>query len=289
MCAKEAVIKTDLELLQRLPYKQMTISQIARELGKSLSWTSERVSHLKKLGLIDVEKKGLSNFVAISSNPVGKSLSLLMTESSYLNLNKILTGSGLLMLPLLLEPGSQPKDISTKVSRSLRTVKDALVRWNSMGVVILDGNTGLYSLNQKQNYLIEFVKAYSEFRNKRLLEEIFPEAIMVWQWRDDFLFSTPHQIAHPKFVAAAVSRLDQFGCKIVHTSHYYFYSPNVDTVSEEEAFSQAMKIHPGNPRISRLVKDALKDGTIKKAVLRHYAKKYDIVAIIDQKQKNNEG
>lgn len=180
MRTKEAVIKTDLELLQRLLYKQMTISHIARELEKSLSWTSERVSHLKKLGLIDVGKKGLSNFVAISSNPVGKSLSLLMTESAYLNLDKILTGSGLLILPLLLEPGYKPKDLSIRISRSLRTVKDTLVRWKSMGVVILDEKTGLYSLNPRQTYLVEFVKAYSELRNKSLLEEAFPEAIIIW-------------------------------------------------------------------------------------------------------------
>ncbi len=276
MCAKEAVIKTDLELLQRLLYKQMTISQIARELGKSLSWTSERVSHLRRMGLIDVEKRGLSKFVTISANPLGKSLSLLMTESSHLNLNKILTGSGLLILPLLLEPGYKPKDISTKVSRSLRTVKDALVRWNSMGVVISDKKTGTYSLNARQKYLIEFVKAYSEFRNRTLLEELIPEAIMVWQWRDEFLFSIPYQIDNPKFIAAAASRLDELGCEILHTSHYYFYSPKLDEVSKEEAFVQAIKIDSENPRIFRLLRAAIKDNSIKNRIIQYYAKKYDI-------------
>jgi len=149
---KEGLIKTDLEVLQLVLYKKMNITRIATELGKSLSWTSECVSHLAEIGLIDVEKKGISKFVTLSSNSLGKNLSLLMTESTHLNLNKILTGSGLLILPLLLEPGSKPEDISVRVSRSLRTIKDALVRWNSMGVVILEKKTGLYLLNQRQNY-----------------------------------------------------------------------------------------------------------------------------------------
>lgn len=281
---KEGLIKTDLEVLQLVLYKKMNITRIATELGKSLSWTSECVSHLAEMGLIDVEKKGISKFVTLSSNSLGKNLSLLMTESTHLNLNKILTGSGLLILPLLLEPGSKPEDISVRVSRSLRTIKDALVRWNSMGVVILAKKTGLYSLNQRQNYLLQFVLAYSEFRNKSMQKELISDAIMVWQWREEFLVFIPYQIEHPQFIAAAASRLDELGYEILHTSHYYFYSPKLDKVSKEEAFVQTIKTNPENPRIFRLLREGIKDNMIKKKNIQDYAKKYGIEAIIDHKE-----
>lgn len=279
---KEKISKTDLEVLRLLLYDTLRISQIASNLGISLSWASECVSHLASMGLLEVKKKGISRFVAFSSNHLGKSLALLMAETPHLNLNKILTGSGLVILPLLLEPGSQPQEISFRVSRSLRTVKDALARWTSMGIAILDKKTGIYHLNPRQKYLIQFVQAYSELRNATILKETNPKALIVWQWRDEFLCSSPRHIDHPQFITAATSRLDEFWYELVHTSHYYFYSPKLQAVSKEEAFVQAIKVNPDNPRIFRLLKQALEDNSITKAGIRYYSKKYDIEENIDK-------
>ena len=281
---KEKISATDLEVLQLLLYDNtLNISQIASKLAISLSWASECVSHLASMGLLEVKKTGISRFVSFSSNPLAKKLSLLMAESPHLNLNKILTGSGMLILPLLLEPGYPPQEIARRVSRSLRTVKDALARWTSMGVAILDKKTGIYYLNPRQKYLIQFVKAYAESRNTALLKDTYPEALIVWQWRDEFLVSSPRHIDHPKFRTAATSRLVEFGYDIIHTSHYYFYTPQLLTVSKAEAFVQSIKVNPDNPRIFRLLTNALDEHTITKKDIRYYAKKYQVKAIINQK------
>lgn len=91
----------------------------------------------------------------------------------------------------------------------------------------------------------------------------------------------PHPVDHPKCITAAASRLEELGCSIVHTSHYYFYSPTMDKVSKEEAFIQTIKITPENPRIFRLLRDAIKDKSVKKGVILYYAKKYSVEAIIE--------
>jgi predicted transcriptional regulator len=267
---------TDLEILQQVLYEGKTLSEIAQSLRTSLPAISNHVKHLASMNLIDIQKKGKYKSIKISSSPIGESLFLVMTESSYLNLKRILTGSGLLILPLLLKPGSKTEEISKKISRSVRTVKNTISRLREMGIVILDKNNHNYMLNYNQKYLTQFIEIYSEFKNKTLLREFYHDAVIVWQWRDEFMFSIPYQIDNPRFITAGVSRLDELGYKLFHTINYYFKSPELKGVSKEEAFAQALYIDQKNPRIVRLVNEAIRDNKVDRDKFKYYSEKYKI-------------
>jgi hypothetical protein len=277
----EKLSNTDLEILKQVLYERKTLSDIAHGLGKSLPVISRHVKHLAHMNLIDIQKREKYKSIKISSSPLGEGLFLLMTESSYLNLGKILSGSGLLILPLLLRPGSKTEEISKKISRSLRTVKNTIARWRELGIVILDKNSYKYMLNYNHKYLTQFIEVYSEFKNKTLLRDFYHDAVIVWQWRDEFMFSIPYQIDNQRFISAGVSRLDELEYNLFHTIHYYFKSPEVMRVSKEEAFAQALYIDPKNPRIVRLVNDAIRDNKIDMHKFNYYVEKYKIQGMID--------
>jgi predicted transcriptional regulator len=283
---KNKLNRTELKIFRLLLHNKPTITNIASKLNLSLSWTSECIDHLEDLGFIDVEKRGISKYVFISSKPPGEKLSLLMNENDNLDLNKILIGLKLKILPLLLRPGSNIKEISKKTSLSKETINNSLKLWKSMGIARFDKQTKMYSINSRQIYLIQFVIKYSEFINQEFLKEHLPNAIMIWQWRDEFLFSYPSHIKKSQFIEAALTRLDNSGYELLHVSQYYFYSPGLKNVSKEEAFVQSIKIDPNNPRILKLLRNAFDKKEVNRKQISKYARKYGLITKLEKEVYN---
>jgi predicted transcriptional regulator len=271
---KDKLKKTELKILMSILKEPRTISQLAHALGKDLSWISRNVDHLQKLGFAVRKRKGKSVFVSIVNNPIGDSFATLISEESMLNIDRILTGSGLKILPLLLKPGYGADEIAQRSSLSLRTVKGLLSQWRKMGVVTL--KKGVYVINERHKPLINFVKYFSYHTIIRYLKDSYPDAIIVWHWRDEFIFSLEQPLQDNRFVSAATTRLYELKYEIIAHKEYYFHNPLVKTLSEEEALIQSYFLNPGNPRIPRLIKKAMKKGKIEKETLLEFARKYGL-------------
>ena len=134
---KDRLNKTDLKILMSILKGSRRISQLADALSKDSSWFSRNVNHLQELGFVMEKGAGRSVSVTIITNPLGDSFSALISEEPMLNIERILTGSGLKILPLLLIPGNSANEIVQRSSLSLRTVKGILSLWRKMGVVTL--------------------------------------------------------------------------------------------------------------------------------------------------------
>lgn len=272
----ERINRTEIMILRAVLGQRATISMIATSIGKSLSYTSECIDHLRALELIAVDDRGLSHFVTVSMNSLGERLALLMTEHAHLNFDRILSGPGLLFLPLLLPPGMKRIEIARRTHRSTRTVRDALNRWKGMGVAVHDTETKRFMLNPNQHYLIAFVAEYSTYHNRRMLRELFPEALIVWQDRDEFIFSIPYPIDHPNFRPAASSRLAELNYDVIATSNYYLYDPQTAGISEAEALVQTIRLHPENPRPFRFIREAIQNNRVNPADIVPLAEKYGV-------------
>jgi len=117
---KDKINKTEVIILKYILKEPQTISHLADALGKDISWISRNVNHLQELGFAMMKREGKSVFVSIVKNPLGESFSTLISEEPMLNIEKILTCSGLRILPLLLNPGNSAKEIVQRSSLSLR-------------------------------------------------------------------------------------------------------------------------------------------------------------------------
>jgi DNA-binding transcriptional ArsR family regulator len=271
---RDKLNKTELKILIYIIKEPRTISQLADALGKDSSWISRSVNHLQELGFVVVKRKGKSVYVAIINNPLGDSFHSLISEEPMLNIERILTGSGLKILLLLLNPGYSANKIVQRSSLSLRTVKGLLSLWRKMGVVTL--TKGLYVINQRHKPLINFVKYYSYNTLIRYLKDSYPDATIVWHWRDEFIFAIEHTIHDNRFISAATTRLYELNYDIVAGKEYYFHNPMVKKLSEEEALIQSYLLNPENPRIPRLIKRAINKGQVEKETLLKYAGKYGL-------------
>ena len=155
--------ETEIKILKSIQKEPKTISQLAHALDKNPSWISRSANHLQDLGFVINERVGKSIFVNITKGPLGNSISTLISEEPMLNIERILTGSGLKILPLVLRPGNRANEIALRSSLSLRTIKDFLSRFRKMGVITL--KNGVYVLNDRHNFLvIDFLYADFQFR-----------------------------------------------------------------------------------------------------------------------------
>jgi len=271
---KDKLNKTEMKILISVLKGSRTISQLSDALDKDISWISRNVKHLQELGFVIVKREGKSVYVSIGKNPLGDSFTTLISEESMLNIERILTGSGLKILPLLLNPGNTANEIVQRSSLSLRTVKGLLSLWRKMGVLALEKR--IYVINERHKPLINFVKYFSYNTLIRYLKESYPDATIVWHWRDEFIFAIEHPIHDKRFISAATTRLYELNYDIVVGKEYYFHNPIVKTLSEEEALIQGYLLNPGNPRIPRLIKRAMNKGEIEKETLLEFARKYGL-------------
>ena len=138
-----------------------------------------------------------------------------------------------------------------------------------------------YYLNTKHWPLIEFLRRYSEHRNLKNVIEDYPEAIITWQDRDEYLISTDRPIDDNRYRPAATTRLEQLGYDFVYKYEYYLHSGEKRFVTETEALAQALLIYMGDPRIKREITKGLHSGKILERDLRDYCIKYGILHLFE--------
>ena len=272
--------KNEIRIMVSIQKGHMTISQLAKALNKNISWISRNVNHLKTLGFVDVKRVGKKVYVDLNEGPLGASINTLISEESMLNIEVVLSGPGLQILPLILDPGNDAEEIVKRSSLSRRTVYGLLGRLRKMGVVSL--NNGVYMLSERHKPLIEFIKLYSYNSSIKYLKNLFPDASIAWHWRDEFIFSLEQPVSNRMFIPAATSRLRELKYDIIASREYYLYDPLLKKVSEEEALIQSYLIDPENPRLDRMIKMAIKNKKINRNSLLEFAKKYSLIKKIEE-------
>jgi DNA-binding MarR family transcriptional regulator len=272
--------KNEIRIMVIIQKGPMTISQLAKTLNKNISWISRNVNHLKSLGFVDVKPVGRRVYVDLNEGPMGASINTLISEGSILNIEVILSGPGMQILPLILFPGNKAEDIAKRSSLSIRTVYGLLGRLRKMGVVSL--TKGVYILSERHKPLIEFIKLYAYNSIIKSLKNMFPDASIVWHWRDEFIFSLEQSVSDRSFIPAATSRLRELKYDIIASKEYYLYNPLQRKVSEEEALMQSYLIDSENPRIVRMIINAIKNKKINRNSLFEFANKYNIMKKVEE-------
>jgi hypothetical protein len=124
--------------------------------------------------------------------------------------------------------------------------------------------------------LKSFIVRYSQWRNRRALRELVPDGLIIWQWRDEYLFSTMNRMLPPDCLSAGLTRLEELGYNLIHDREYYLHSPAITKVSEEEALVQSLRVDPNNPRIPRFIKEGVQNRGANPMRILEFGKKYGL-------------
>lgn len=278
----EGLHRTHLEILGIIQEEEVTISRIGDRINKSMSWTSECVDQLVFLDLAQKRKQGLEVFVRPASNELSEGLESLMKESPMIDLSKVLGKAGLRILPALLDPGATVKEVGHWTGLSIPTIRRWIQQWRGMGVVIKVRRKNRYRIPKHHKALRGFIVRYSQWSNRRMLDSAIPHAIIVWQWRQEFLFSLEERVDYPDYMSAGPTRLEELGYDILHTREYYLHSPDTHMVSEEEALVQALMINRNNPRIMRFINEGIRDRGASHERILEFAGKYGLRTVLSK-------
>jgi DNA-binding Lrp family transcriptional regulator len=272
----DRVNRKELALLAHLLDGPRSVSQLAAGSGSSIAWTSERASRLEGMGLVRKQKTGVTVLVGLTDDRLGDDLRLLLTESAYLDLSKVLAGPGLAILPLLLPPGSTVREMEERTGLSKRTIRTMLRQWQGMGLAHLKGRPSSYVLSESWTHLRRFLVDYTSDRNLKWLRSKVPSATLIWQWRDEMLFSVGNKLEDPEFTSAGATRLEELGYDIAHAREYYVHRECDGEVKDEEALVQTLKADPENPRGERFIRQALIGNRADAKILIRHAGKYGL-------------
>ena len=277
---KERLNKTEVEIIRSFPHGESTVSQIAEKLEIDVSWASRCISHLEELGFLLTDRIGYKTHVSIADTPLGSALSHLLIEEPAMNLNALLGGSSLQILPLLLSPGYPTREIAERTGISNRTIQYRIKRWRGMGVVIYENRK--YKISQRHPLVIDFITEYSKHRNVCRLKERYSDATIIWQDRDEYIISLEREISDNIYNIAGSTKIGYLGYDIVSRNYYYHYSPVGSQISEAEALIQTVKFDMINPRPLRYIRQAIEDMKVTKGELRKHAKKYEIEKRVEE-------
>ena len=278
----EGLHKTHLDILECVFKGERAVSDIASLVGRSVPWTSECIHHLVGMDLVIKERKGLEVRVRPASNELAQSLELLMVEAPMMNLSVMLDKAGLRLLPVLLDPGATTREMATRTGLSMPTVRNKVKVWRGMGIVVRDRGSKRHSIQGSHRELRSFVVNYSRWYNRRALGNVLPGAIIVWQWRDEYLFSIEGGVDPPGFLRAGPSRLEELGYDILHLREYYFRHPFAETVSEEEALVQALRTDPNNPRMERFIVEGIRSREADTRAIIEFGRKYGLKKALEK-------
>ncbi len=279
----EKVNRTEFKILYLVLDKGLSEKAIASELDRSPSWVSECVTHLSTLGFLDLRRNGISKIVTISDNDLGTGIRKLMIDEPMLALDQVLPYSGLLILPLMLSPGTGVKEISGRTQLTKRTIYTQIKRWQALGLIDLKVYPGRVSFSGSMYELIEFTEIYSRYRNRRYLREEVQDGVMIWERRDEFMFTSGMEVDKDIFRTAGPTRSEELGCNIYSPWKYYHFSTIGNEISLEEALVQTVISDLNNPRPYRLLREEIKIGKADKERIKYFARRYNILDRIEER------
>ena len=266
--------RSDVAILAALLDGPLTVTSVSKAVGRSLSLVSERLALMEGMRLVERHRSGNAVRVGFAKGRAAADLRLLMAEGPHIGLAEVLPGPGLLLLPILLPPGSTLMEMRRGTGLSAPTVRGRIRPWRGMGLLLVESSPRRYSIRPQLGHLIGFIESYAAERNQRFLESRTPAGAIVWQQRDSFLFSSRREVSAPDFIPAGVSRLEELGYDVVSPRHCYLHRPGKTLVAEAEALVQAVLMDPDDPRVARMVRRALAEGRVRGDELRGYAKSY---------------
>jgi len=266
----ERINSSGTAMLRLLLRNTMAAGEMAGALGVGVSWALRSANRLEGLGFLESRKMGRTREFRIPDTPLGNAVSVLLAEEPVLNLDLVLGGPSLRILPLLLEPGAGISEIASRTGLSVRAVQYRIRSWRGMGLVASKGR--MLTLSGRHPLVINLVRKYSRSRNLGLLADA--NATLVWQHRDEFLVSAETEMPPEKYRKAGPTRLKELGYDIVSRNRYYMFGPG--TLAEAEALVQTEMLDPVNPRPARFTAEALEKGRVAAEEIKKYRLKYDL-------------
>jgi len=224
------------------------IGAIASSLNISHASVSRTLRSLKKKGLIETEKRGVSKRVFFSETKHSTLLKTLLTELAHVKFEDFLSGSSLEILYFLSKSPLSRKEIVLRTGLSQKTVQTKLKTLREFGVVFSE--RGIYRLNERFGLLKDFLLEFRRYLNLKVAQEFAKDATILWQEDEEFLIKTSEPKESKIFFLTSITAFHKYGVQLfLPEYYYYFYTKQKKKLNIEDVILHALLLDPTDTKV----------------------------------------
>ncbi len=177
---------------------EQTVSDLATNLDRSLSYTSELVEWLVTAGLVETRRQGKTKQIRLSDAKALELLANLTQQYSHIDWPELLSGA-VLRVCYFLDTPRAATELARLADVHRSTVHRALAPLQHRGIVY-QTDDGTYALNDGFEQLSAFARELAHHVHRQTVEEQTDTYTILWESLDEFLVQTPTEITEEHFI-----------------------------------------------------------------------------------------
>lgn len=223
--------EAELRVLASLKGKS-TVSELAEELERSLSYVSELVDRMEAKGLLNTSRSGKTKQIYRSDARAIELFDEFVQRYSHIPFPELLSGSTLRVLYWLDSPVSATT-LAERADIHRSTVHRSLSPLQKRGLVYR--TEGKYVLNDEFEELSTLAREFAHHQHRTRIETHVDSYTILWESLDEFLVQTNQEIVADSFLLTGPERFQDYGLPLLaRQRRYYLYSERRENLSPAE-------------------------------------------------------
>jgi DNA-binding MarR family transcriptional regulator len=223
---------------------EQTVSALAANLDRSLSYTSELVDRLETAGLVETRRQGKTKQIRLSDAKALELLAALTQQYAHIDWPELLSGAALRVCYYLDTPRTVT-DLARHADVHRTTVHRALAPLQHRGIVYQTDN-GAYALNDGFEQLSAFAGELTHHMHRQTVEEQTDTYTILWESLDEFIVQTTAEITEEHFVPTGPDQFQRYGLPLLaRDRRYYLYSETTSELTPELLCCHTLVIDSG--------------------------------------------
>lgn len=211
---------------------EQTVSELAANLDRSLSYSSELVERLETAGLVETRRQGKTKQVRLSDAKALELLTDLTQQYSHIEWPELLSGAALRVC-YYLDTARTATELARRADVHRSTVHRALAPLQHRGI-IYQTDDGTYALNDGFEQLSTFACELAHHIHRQTVEEQTDTYTILWESLDKFLVQTTTEITDEHFIPTGPDQFQRYGLPLLaRDRRHYLYSETMSELSPE--------------------------------------------------------
>jgi predicted transcriptional regulator len=259
---------------------EQTVSELAANLDRSLSYTSELVKRLETAGLVETRRQGKTKQIRLSDTKALESLTDLTQQYAHIDWPELLSGAALRVCYYLDTPRTVT-GLASQADVHRSTVHRTLTPLQHRGIVY-QTDDGAYALNDGFEQLSAFARELAHHAHRQTVEERTDTYTILWESLNEFLVQTTTESLDESFTPTGPDQFQRYDLPLLaRDRRYYLYSETTSELSPEILCCHMLVIDSGARTLSYCLL-LLSHIAIDPDELRAKATKYGVDDIVEE-------
>lgn len=257
-----------------------TVSELANNLERSRSYTSELVGQLETAGLVEARRDGRAKRIRPSDAKALELLEDLTQQYAHIEWPELLSGATLRVCYYLDTPRTAT-DLARRADVHRSTVHRALTPLQHRGIVYQTDDER-YTLNEEFELLSAFARELVHHTHRQTVEALTDTYTILWEDLDEVLVQTPAEIEDRHFVPTGPDQFRRYDLPLLtRDRRHYLHSETTDDLSPELLCCHMLVIDSGS-RAQSYCLLLLSHAEIDRDELGTLAEKYGVGDLVDE-------